>query len=287
MKQHVPADYPTPIATPPVRNVSRSAVDVDPNSLPALSSLGLPHTSGTSSRSTSAHATYDVPPPDEASTTSYLPCPERARNDYVQNQINAMMRFEPSRAIGGETAALLRDISVDPTDSNAELFHLCTHRLRRPHTAPLTNRLPDFAGILPNLWSIDGESPAPPIINEFWIPFMSSSALLVHANLLRAAIWRAGNKMATQHPTSHDLANPLRAMSPKDSLEILTLKSKSISLLNERLRSSGGISVDDEAIVSVIFHFYNEVRSLSILLERTSLLILLSGAGACATPSAT
>ena len=117
----------------------------------------------------------------------------------------------------------------------------------------------DFAGILPNLWSIDGASPAPPIIHEFWIPFMSSSSLLVHANLLRAAIWRAGNRALSSPPTAHDLANPMQSMSPKDSLEILTLKSKSISLLNERLRSTGDQSVDNEAIISVIFHFYNEV----------------------------
>jgi hypothetical protein len=117
----------------------------------------------------------------------------------------------------------------------------------------------DFNGILPNLWSIDGATPAPLIIHEFWIPFMSSSSILVHANLLRAAIWRAGNRAPSTPPTAHDLANPMRAMSPKDSLEILTLKSKSISLLNERLRSAGDQSVDDEAIASVIFHFYNEV----------------------------
>lgn len=117
----------------------------------------------------------------------------------------------------------------------------------------------DFGGILPNLWSIDGATPAPPIIHEFWIPFMSSSSILVHANLLRAAIWRAGNRTPPTPPTAHDLANPMRTMSPKDSLEILTLKSKSISLLNERLRSASDRSVDDEAITSVIFHFYNEV----------------------------
>jgi len=48
-------------------------------------------------------------------------------------------------------------------------------------------------------------------------------------------------------------------METKESLEILTLKSKSISLLNARLRSPGSKSVDDEAIASVIFFFYNEV----------------------------
>jgi hypothetical protein len=121
----------------------------------------------------------------------------------------------------------------------------------------------DFDGILPSLWSIDGATPAPPIIKEFWIPFMSSSTVLVHANLLRAAIWRAGNRAKSSPICAHDLANPARWLDAKDSLEILTLKSKSISLLNARLRTPGGKSVDDEAIASVIFFFYNEVSDRS------------------------
>jgi hypothetical protein len=117
----------------------------------------------------------------------------------------------------------------------------------------------DFEGILPALWSADGASPAPPIINEYWIPFMTSSPIILHANLLRAAIWRIANQSTDSEICAHHLSHPHQWMGTKDSLEILTLKSKSISLLNSRLRSPDGKSVDNEAIASVIFFFYNEV----------------------------
>jgi hypothetical protein len=119
----------------------------------------------------------------------------------------------------------------------------------------------DFKGILPALWSADGTAPAPPVILDYWIPFMASSPIIVHVNLLRAAIWRMANRSTTSEICAHNLSPPNRWVGTKDSLEILTLKSKSISLLNARLRSPGGKSVDNEAIASVIFFFYNEVST--------------------------
>jgi hypothetical protein len=88
---------------------------------------------------------------------------------------------------------------------------------------------------------------------------MTSSPIILHANLLRAAIWRIANQSTASEICAHHLSHPHQWMGTKDSLEILTLKSKSISLLNSRLRSPGGKSVDNEAIASVIFFFYNEV----------------------------
>ena len=88
---------------------------------------------------------------------------------------------------------------------------------------------------------------------------MTSSPIIVHANLLRAAIWRIANRSAASAICAYNLSHPNQRMETKESLEILTLKSKSISLLNARLRSPGSKSVDDEAIASVIFFFYNEV----------------------------
>jgi hypothetical protein len=88
---------------------------------------------------------------------------------------------------------------------------------------------------------------------------MTSSPIIVHANLLRAAIWRISNRSTASEICAHNLSPQNQWMGTKESLEILTLKSKSISLLNERLRSPGGKSIDDEAIVSVVQHFYNEV----------------------------
>lgn len=125
----------------------------------------------------------------------------------------------------------------------------------------------DFNGIFPALWSADGNSPAPPIIQYFWIPFTISSPIIVHTLLLRAAIWRIGNRSTASEICAHHLSPQNQWMGTKESLEILTLKSKSISLLNERLRSPGGRSVDDETIASVIQHFYNEVSGRRILTE--------------------
>jgi hypothetical protein len=123
----------------------------------------------------------------------------------------------------------------------------------------------DFDGILPALWSAHGNSPAPPIIKEYWIPFMASSPIILHTNLLRAAIWRIANQSTASEICAHHISHPNQWMGTKESLEILTLKSKSISLLNARLRSPGGMSVDDEAIASVIFFFYNEVGARHLL----------------------
>jgi hypothetical protein len=89
---------------------------------------------------------------------------------------------------------------------------------------------------------------------------MTSSPIIVHANRLRAAIWRIANRSTASEICAHHLSHPNQWMGTKDSLEILTLKSKSISLRNARLRSSGGKSGDDEAIASVIFFFYNELN---------------------------
>ncbi len=90
---------------------------------------------------------------------------------------------------------------------------------------------------------------------------MASSPIILHSNLLRAAIWRIANRSADSEICAHHLSHPNKWTGTKDSLEILTLKSKSLSLLNARLRSPGGKSVDDEAIASVIFFFYNEVST--------------------------
>jgi hypothetical protein len=89
---------------------------------------------------------------------------------------------------------------------------------------------------------------------------MTSSPIILHANLLRAAIVRAQGRPNALLENVEHASNPMLALETKDQLEVLTLKSKAISLLNARLRSPGGLSVDDEAIVSVIFFFYNEVR---------------------------
>jgi hypothetical protein len=45
-----------------------------------------------------------------------------------------------------------------------------------------------------------------------------------------------------------------------DSTDSISLKFKSVSLLNARLRSATSNAVDDESVAAVAYFFFNEVR---------------------------
>ncbi len=116
-----------------------------------------------------------------------------------------------------------------------------------------------FRFIFPPLYSIDGSQQPPVRIKDRWIPFRVSSPIILHADLARAAAWRA-----EQRATALSGSSPRQRhiIGKQDSLEILALQNKSISLLNSRLRSSNGLSVDDEAIGSVAGFLLYEVSGL-------------------------
>ena len=116
------------------RNASSSAADPQPtsckealpqsnlsddlNMLPALSTLNLPSSVRRSSSNVVPKLNKDFV--DPTSLPHIVKKPKNVQKDF---QLGALTKLP--RSIGGDTSALLRDISVEPTASNAELFHLC------------------------------------------------------------------------------------------------------------------------------------------------------------------
>lgn len=108
------------LVTPCMEALPLSDLSEDPNTLPALSTLNLPSSVRRSSpivvpklEKEFFHTSY----PTQSMT--------KPKNYQDDNQLNALARLPTPRSIGSETCTLLREIAVEPTASNAELFHLC------------------------------------------------------------------------------------------------------------------------------------------------------------------
>jgi hypothetical protein len=108
------------LATPCMEALPLSDLSDDLNTLPALSTLNLP---------SSIRRSWPivVPKLDEefVHTNSSAYSAKKPKNYQADSQLSVLTRFPVPRSIGSETSDLLREISVDPTASNAELFHLC------------------------------------------------------------------------------------------------------------------------------------------------------------------
>lgn len=106
-------------------------------------------------------------------------------------------------------------------------------------------------------YSIDGCGKAPELYEKAWVPFTINSPLLLHLNLLKAAIARS---QPWQPRTNFEKA--FLYYSPPSELSneaaVIRLRIRAISLLKARLESPV-LSIDDESIGAACYMIYLEV----------------------------
>ncbi len=106
--------------------------------------------------------------------------------------------------------------------------------------------------------SIDGYGEAPYLYENAWMPFITHSPLLLHLNLLKAAIARCQPWLPeTNFEKAFLYYSP--PSEPSNQAAVIRLRLRSISLLKTRLNSPL-LSVDDESIAAACYMIYLEVN---------------------------
>jgi len=163
-------------------------------------------------------------------------------------------------SIGCGTLDLLRMLSVEGTSSNADFFDT-----RKNNTFPslpldsmITLTYPVDNKLMTRYdYSIDGSGKVPELYEKAWIPFAIYSPLLLHLNLLKAAIARC---QPWQPKTKFERAFLYYSppSEPCNQAAVIRLRLRAISLLKARLKSPA-LSIDDESIAAACYMIYLEV----------------------------
>jgi len=108
-------------------------------------------------------------------------------------------------------------------------------------------------------YSIDGSGKAPELYENVWMPFTIHSPVLLHLNLLKAAIARCQPWLPeTNFEKAFLYFTP--PSEPSNQAAVIRLQLRAVSMLKARLKSPVH-SVDDESIAAACYMIYLEVVS--------------------------
>jgi hypothetical protein len=112
-----------------------------------------------------------------------------------------------------------------------------------------------------------------------WNPYTLHSPIILHLNLLKAAIVQSHVQPDESNFEKAFLYHPPPNTPPVDPVAILKLRVRAISMLNARLRSPRH-AMDDKSIGSVLYLIYLEVINIILAPTSTSVADRHDGSGA-------